>query len=171
MGYIGNQTSNSYTSITKQTITGNGGASYTLDHAVANGTITAWEQPDNTIMATVGDSMSVASGIFTFPRTDIYRVFYMANIDNRSGDNVCSVELWATTDNSTYSRLNYHWDGGTGSVTNYGTLAGESVINISDTANRKVKLEANSITSPSFIVGNTDENRTYIAFQYLAPST
>ena len=36
MGYIGNQTSNSYTSITKQTITGNGGASYTLDHAVAN---------------------------------------------------------------------------------------------------------------------------------------
>jgi hypothetical protein len=36
MGYIGNQTSNSYTSLDKQTITGNGGASYTLDHAVAN---------------------------------------------------------------------------------------------------------------------------------------
>ena len=36
MGYIGNQTSNSYTSITKQDITGNGGTGYTLDHAVAN---------------------------------------------------------------------------------------------------------------------------------------
>ena len=36
MGYIGNQTSNSYTSLDKQTITGDGGASYTLDHAVAN---------------------------------------------------------------------------------------------------------------------------------------
>ena len=36
MGYIGNQTSNSYTSLAKQTITGDGGASYTLDHAVAN---------------------------------------------------------------------------------------------------------------------------------------
>lgn len=36
MGYVGNQTSNSYTSITKQSITGNGGTSYTLDHAVAN---------------------------------------------------------------------------------------------------------------------------------------
>ena len=36
MGYIGNQTSNSYSSFDKQTITGNGGASYTLDHAVAN---------------------------------------------------------------------------------------------------------------------------------------
>ncbi len=36
MGYVGNQTSNSYSSMDKQTITGNGGASYTLTHAVAN---------------------------------------------------------------------------------------------------------------------------------------
>lgn len=36
MGYVGNQTSNSYTSLAKQTITGNGGTGYTLDHAVAN---------------------------------------------------------------------------------------------------------------------------------------
>ena len=36
MGYIGNQTTNSYTSLDKQTITGNGGTSYTLDHSVAN---------------------------------------------------------------------------------------------------------------------------------------
>ena len=37
MGYIGNQTSNSYTSITKQDITGDGTTGpYTLDHAVAN---------------------------------------------------------------------------------------------------------------------------------------
>jgi len=36
MGYVGNQTTNAYTSLDKQTITGDGGASYTLDHAVAN---------------------------------------------------------------------------------------------------------------------------------------
>lgn len=36
MGYIGNQTTNSYSSMDKQTITGNGGASYTLTHAAAN---------------------------------------------------------------------------------------------------------------------------------------
>ena len=36
MGYVGNQTTNSYTSMDKQTITGDGGTSYTLDHAVAN---------------------------------------------------------------------------------------------------------------------------------------
>lgn len=36
MPYIGNQTSNAFTSMDKQDITGNGGASYTLTHAVAN---------------------------------------------------------------------------------------------------------------------------------------
>jgi len=36
MGYVGNQTTNSYSSMDKQVITGNGGASYTLTHAVAN---------------------------------------------------------------------------------------------------------------------------------------
>lgn len=36
MGYVGNQVTNSYTSLDKQVITGDGGASYTLDHAVAN---------------------------------------------------------------------------------------------------------------------------------------
>lgn len=36
MGYVGNQTTNSYSSLAKQTITGDGGTSYTLDHAVSN---------------------------------------------------------------------------------------------------------------------------------------
>ena len=36
MAYIGNQTSTAFTSMAKQDITGNGGASYTLTHAVAN---------------------------------------------------------------------------------------------------------------------------------------
>jgi len=36
MGYVGNQSSNSYSSMIKQDITGNGGTTYTLTHAVAN---------------------------------------------------------------------------------------------------------------------------------------
>jgi len=36
MGYIGNQASSNFSSLAKQTITGNGGASYTLTTAVAN---------------------------------------------------------------------------------------------------------------------------------------
>ncbi len=36
MGYVGNPSTNLFTSMDKQDITGNGGATYTLSHAVAN---------------------------------------------------------------------------------------------------------------------------------------
>lgn len=36
MGYIGNQSSEAYSSVDKQVITGNGGTAYTLSHSVAN---------------------------------------------------------------------------------------------------------------------------------------
>ena len=37
MGYVGNEPDVGFTSFAQQTITGNGGTSYTLSHAVANG--------------------------------------------------------------------------------------------------------------------------------------
>jgi len=140
----------------------------TADHT-ANGIMTAWEKPDNTICTTVGDSMSVSSGIFTFPRTGVYRVAYFALIDTAAADSVSSVELWATTDNSTYERLVYVREGGSSDV-DYGTAFGEAVININDVSNRKARLEGQSISSGSFIKGNTDFTETYICFQYLAPA-
>ena len=140
----------------------------TADHT-SNGIITAWEKPDNTICTTVGDSMSVSSGIFTFPRTGVYRVAYFALIDNAAADGLTTVELWATTDNSTYERIVYVREGGSSDL-DYGTVFGEAVFNINDVSNRKVRLEAQSISSGSLILGNTDRNETYICFQYLAPA-
>ena len=143
----------------------------TADHTTTS-TMTAWEQPDDAMAATVGDSMSVSSGIFTFPRTGIYRIAFKANITNASGDNTTAVELYGTTDNSSYDLLAYSWAGGTNTgVAEYGTVYGEAVVNITDTSNRKIKLDAGSLTSPSIVHGHTDYNATYISFQYLAPST
>ena len=71
----------------------------------ATGTITAWESPDDAMAATVGDSMSVSSGIFTFPRTGVYKVGLYARIDNEDGDTATACEIQGTTDNSTYDTL------------------------------------------------------------------
>jgi hypothetical protein len=131
--------------------------------------ITAWEKPDNSICTTVGDSMSVSSGTFSFPKTGVYRVAYYAVIDTAAADSLASVELWATTNNSTYERIAYVREGG-GSSVDYGSVYGESVININDVANRKVQLQAGSMATGSIINGNTDRNETYICFQYLAPA-
>ena len=140
-------------------------------NVTANQTITDWEQPDNSIMATVGDSMSVASGIFTFPRTGIYRVFGCALIDNASGDGVTGFEIQGTTDNSSYSLLSYMRSGNGGSSANYDSVAGEIVVNISNTSTHKIRFVSSSVGTGSIVLGNTDQNRTYVSFQYLAPST
>ena len=141
----------------------------TADHTT-NSTITAWEKPDNSICTTVGDSMSVSSGIFTFPRTGVYRVGYFALIDNAGADSVSSVELFATIDNSTYERITYVREGGSASDADYGTVYSEAVVNINDVSNRKVRLDAGSLAAGSLIKGDTNLTETYICFQYLAPA-
>ena len=140
----------------------------TADHSTI-AVITAWEKPDNSLSVTVGDSMSVSSGIFTFPRTGVYRVAFFAGIDTAAADSLGSVELRGTTDNSNYELLTYVREGGSSDV-DYGNVYGEAIVNISDTANRKVKLDAGSLSSGSVIMGHSDRNETYICFQYLAPA-
>jgi hypothetical protein len=135
----------------------------------SDGTMTAWEKPDDPLCVSVGDSMSVSSGIFTFPRTGVYRVAFYAMIDNAASDGLTAVELQGTVDNSSYELIVYVREGGS-SDADFGTLYGEAVINISDVSNRKVKLVASSVGTGSHINGHTDENQTYISFQYLAPA-
>ncbi len=137
----------------------------------ATGTITAWESPDDAMAATVGDSMSVSSGIFTFPRTGVYKVGLYARIDNEDGDTATACEIQGTIDNSTYDTLAFLQVSHDSSATYVrATCAGEAVVNISDVANRKIRIEGTSITSPSLIMGQTDYNATYVTFQYLAPA-
>lgn len=137
----------------------------------SNGTLTAWENPDDALAVTVGDSMSESSGIFTFPRTGVYKVSFYARIRNENGDVATAVELQGTTDNSSYDVLAFGQVAGDASpdyVT--ATVAGEAVINISDTSNRKVRFTASSVGGSSSILGETTYNSTYLTFQYLAPA-
>ena len=134
----------------------------------SDGTLTAWEKPDDALCVTVGDSMSVSSGIFTFPRTGVYRIVYHAMINTAAGDSLAALELQGTTDNGTYDMLVYVREGGSSDV-DYGTASGEAIVNINDLSNRKVRLVASSVGTGSAISGHSDYNRTSVTFQYLAP--
>ena len=140
----------------------------------ANGTITAWEEPDDTMSAyKVGNySMTHSSGIWTFPRTGVYSVRYYARIDNLSTDDVTAVSLRGSTDSgSTFSdRLVFHDEGGLDSTQDRASVAGEAMVNITNTSTHKVRLEGESISSGSLILGNSDYNSTYIIFEYIGPA-
>lgn len=134
----------------------------------SDGTLTAWEKPDDPLCVTVGDSMSVSSGIFTFPRTGVYRIVYHAMISSAAADSLSALELQGTTDNGTYDMIVYVREGGSSDL-DYGTASGEAIVNINDLSNRKVRLAASSVATGSAINGHSDYNRTSVTFQYLAP--
>lgn len=140
----------------------------------SNGTITAWEEPDDTMDAhRVGNySMSHSSGHWTFPRTGVYSVRYHAMIDVVSSDDVVSVSLYGSTDSGSNfnDRLVIASAGGFDTTQDRDQVSGETMVNITDTSTHQVRLVAESVGSSSSVLGNTDDNRTYIIFQYLAPA-
>jgi hypothetical protein len=148
---------------------------YTLqsNFGTDGGVITDWGKPTSAIYAAsgVGDLMSISSGVFTFPKTGVYKISYFGTVVNNSGDNQTALTLQGTNDNSTYARLTYTPSGfsSTGSQ-DISVVSGEVLVNINDVSNRKVRMIAESVTSGSLITGDTADARTSISFQWLAPA-
>ena len=137
----------------------------------SNSVITAWARPDETIVTNIGDTMSVASGVFTFPRTGVYKVTAYALITNDNGDSATAVEVEGTTDNSSYDTIGFLQSASDdGSAFVRSTTSGEAVVNISNVSNCKVRLSATSISGSSEVNGDSGRNETYVCFQYLSPA-
>ena len=137
-----------------------------------NATITDWGKPSHPLYVTsgVGGLMSISSGVFTFPKTGVYRVSYFGAIYNQSGDNVSALSLNGTVDNSTYSRLTYTAGGNSDAGVDVSVVSAEVLVNIDDTSNQKVKLVLESLQNGSNATGATTDARTSISFQWLAPA-
>ena len=97
MGYIGNQTSNSYSSLAKQTITGDGGTGYTLDHAVANAQevevfVNNVRQEPGTAYTVSGTTLTMTGNVAS---TDDFYVVYQGKAIQTSvpGDNTVTTAM------------------------------------------------------------------------------
>ena len=114
--------------------------------------------------APLGTGMSVSSGIFTFPSTGKYLVIVQARFSIHDSDN-CYVGTNVTLNNSSYTVVNYAADGQTGSDGNRdGMGATFSFIDVTDTAQVKVKFNALSLGANSKVVGGTSNMDTTFLF-------
>jgi len=138
------------------------------DHT-STGIITSWERPDDGIQsgAKIGSTMTESSGVFTFPRTGIYKISFFATITNASGDDTTAFELYGTSDNSTYARLTRLQEGNTSSTNTIGSVFGFTIVDITDTSTHKVRFYADSVSSGSAIQGNQDRNHTAVMFEFM----
>ena len=133
-----------------------------------NADITAWAKVAFTGAGFIGTGMSMSSGIFTFPQTGIYAVYVKAGFQINGSDSV-EMATYVTTDNSTYVYADAIVDGNNGSsgIRN-GGASGLVIVDVTDTANVKVKFNASTLNSGSalnaYAANSTTPNATSVTF-------
>jgi hypothetical protein len=119
-------------------------------------TITAnWERND-TDFALIGTGLTESSGIFSFPSTGIYNITFMTNIYCNSTVAYAGLYLYVTTDNSNYNIRGWNI-GGSGSAGDYTSAVGNVIIDVTNIANTKFKLNAASPASIDFQSSTSDQ--------------
>jgi len=123
-----------------------------------------WERIDVSPEGTSGTGMTESSGVFTFPSTGYWFVSFQLHGFANSGPALfIGPEIHGTTNNSTYVQLTYanagNWD-----TAAEDTIYTSTILNISDTANRKVKFGYYQGISENRIRGNTSYTATGATF-------
>ena len=126
---------------------------------------TNWERPDEAddMFDKIGSGMSQSSGVFTFPATGIYLVSFLgrwyAN-GNTSGENHLFID--GTVDNSNYNDLTSSAQNVPNTHTS--TVYTQTLVDITDTSNRKVRLKYYAGAGNQRLIGATNKNETFAIF-------
>ena len=124
-----------------------------------------WERNDTAGFEKIGTGMSESSGIFTFPSTGKWRIFYHAVVaKSNAAVRYIGGQIKYTINNSSYTSFaqayaNLFNDG----TSCWGSFNTEAFVDVTDVTQCKVKFHASAATSIDF-VGTTDENYTYVIF-------
>ena len=140
----------------------------TLNTSNAENFITTdWNRVSGGGLGTYVDNggMSESGGIFTFPRTGIYLVTWQAYAETSSTSGVNAVNIYVTTDNSSYSNrassvfsMEYDISGYI-----YGNGLASAMIDVTDTSQVKVKFRVYSSGSVAWDISST-QNRNCATF-------
>ena len=127
--------------------------------------ITDLERVDTTGQGTIGTAMSVSSGIFTFPATGIYLVRANFNFVLSGDSRYIFGFIQVTTDNSSYNTVaetdtSIHQS----TSNNYASGVTESLIDVTDTSNVKVRFSVSPINTSVTTRGISTQNYTHFTF-------
>ena len=130
-----------------------------------------WEEVDTSTQARVGSAMTIDEGVFTFPKTGIWLIRFYGVVAKNTGDvsNIVA-DLFGTTDSggSTEMRL-ASTHSGVSSKQAFSSLSLESIFDVLNTTNNKVKIKMSAISSGADLLSHTSFNKTYLTFQYVGP--
>ena len=123
------------------------------------------ERIDTSGQGTLGTGMTESSGVFTFPSTGIWLVRSIMTFQAVDGaETAMNNNIHVTVNNSTYSRMAYSQIGNNSGSSENGSTMAETLIDVTNTSNVKVKFEYSSVNNGNNILGETIENRTCFIF-------
>ena len=127
--------------------------------------ITAWSKASGRGYNTLGSSMTLDNGVFTFPSTGIYYIIAHAYIFRNSGaSEFAGILIRTTTDNSSYSTAGESY----GNVENTTNEHSEATISfqfdVSNTSTHKVKFSSSASDNNTCRFGGGNSNQTHIQF-------
>lgn len=117
-----------------------------------------WERADTDGFGLLGTGLTQSSGIFTFPSTGYYYINYFGGWSTTAARLYVAFHLFVTLDNSSYSPVseiytNLHANA------SYGSMAGNFIIKVTDTANIKFKFVCERSETVS-LLGSTSLSHT-----------
>ena len=121
------------------------------------------EQVDTSGQGTLGSAMTESSGIFTFPSTGIYLVeFICTHFENGLDDATMYVEIYVTTNNSSYTAVARTY--GSNRESESSTTIATSLVDVTDTTNVKVRFDVDNSNSSNVVRGDSNKNETHFNF-------
>ena len=128
------------------------------------------ERVDDATFAKIGTGMSVSSGVWTFPETGLWQIWYFFQTDRTAADdNQMQGIIYGSSDSgSNYDELVQTRTSGV-STPSYMTSTGFTLFNCTNTSTHVVKFSAVSMSSNT-VRGNTDRSETSFMFVRLGDS-
>ena len=125
-----------------------------------------WERVDGSGQGACipGGGMTESGGIFTFPMTGIYKVEWEGYFEDTGSASSITMSVYVTTDNSNYNRRSQRVSSiADVSSYSYGSVQTQTLVDVTDTSNVKVKFRVSSGGSVAFDSSST-ENRNCATF-------
>ena len=125
-----------------------------------------WERDDTNGFGQLGTGMTESSGVFTFPSTGIYQLFFSATFNtDPSGGDTYFIHIHTTTDNGSYTKRTESGMGEDNGRPQTGSTS--CLFDVTNTSTHKVKFATGSVAPNSEVLGSTSENKTYVMFMKL----
>ena len=140
---------------------------------VTNGAdVTGWERNDDATFSYAGTGMTESSGVFTFPKTGLYKVTGEFEVSNSNTDAAATLNIMVSSDSgSTYDQRGYAVVRGTAADTDgAGGISRTVLVNVTDASTFRYKVTTASFGSGTALKGNTNYDRTSLMFERIADS-